>query len=139
MHSSVRPRSNRELWDTASKAQPDIGKKRSIQPSSNAAEAEKVRPQLAEMAAVEQQSSNRPQIDIRSMRRTIQWLMHRRRSCRCRARATEFSNRTQRSSSPECEWLVLLLSGDRANAAMEFIKRQAMNESLDPDYEPQIS
>ena len=104
---------------------PDIGAE-AIQREFQRRAAE-ARPQLAEMAAVEQQSSNRPQIS--SINATNNSMAN--------APAPQLDVETQqqvlaRTNDRARQNVMAGLSagGVRANAAMEFIKRQAMNLGL---------
>ena len=104
---------------------PDIGTE-AIQREFQRRAAE-ARPQLAEMAAVEQQSSNRPQIS--SINATNNSMAN--------APAPQLDVETQqqvlaRTNDRARQNVIAGLSagGVRANAAMEFIKRQAMNLGL---------
>ena len=104
---------------------PDIGTE-AIQREFQRRAAE-ARPQLAEMAAVEQQSSNRPQIS--SINATNNSMAN--------APAPQLDVETQqqvlaRTNDRARQNVMAGLSagGVRANAAMEFIKRQAMNLGL---------
>ena len=104
---------------------PDIGTE-AIQREFQRRAAE-ARPQLAEMAAVEQQSSNRPQIS--SINATNNSMAN--------APAPQLNVETQqqvlaRTNDRARQNVMAGLSagGVRANAAMEFIKRQAMNLGL---------
>ena len=104
---------------------PDIGTE-AIQREFQRRAAE-ARPQLAEMAAVEQQSSNRPQVS--SINATNNSMAN--------APAPQLDVETQqqvlaRTNERARQNVMAGLSagGVRANAAMEFIKRQAMNLGL---------